>query len=122
MQLNIIVKKAKTEEKSPVTDLPELHDKVHEVVGGGGRGLGGGRRLGPEEVLDGDLVLDGLVEEALTGAQLAVHQDLNLSGEIGNEIQCNFCIKSISCATVYAIISRTDTFAIVDQVGKFMMA
>lgn len=57
--------------------LPELHDEVHEG-GGGAVGLLGRAHGGLQQVLNGDLVPQSLVEQPLSGRQLAVGQDLNL--------------------------------------------
>lgn len=57
--------------------LPELHDEVHEG-GGGAVGLLGRAHGGLQQVLNGDLVPQRLVEQPLSGRQLAVGQDLNL--------------------------------------------
>ena len=56
-----------------MTNLPELHDDVHEAVGDR---HGQRRRL--EEIVDGDLVLDGLVQELLTSGQRAADLDFDL--------------------------------------------
>lgn len=51
--------------------LPELHDQVHER-GGGAAGLLGRAHGGLKKIFDGNLVPQSLVEQPLTGRQLAV--------------------------------------------------
>lgn len=60
-----------------VTYLPELHDKVEEVGGGGilARSLAGG---GLKEVFDGDPLTKTMIQPPLTCRQVTAQVDFNL--------------------------------------------
>ena len=65
---------------SGFTNLPELHDKVHEAAGSVmGLLRRSHRRL--QQVFYGDLILQSLVQETLSAGEVAICQDLNLKLE-----------------------------------------
>ena len=59
------------------TCLPELHDEVEEV-GGGGVLAGGLAGRGLQEVLNGDPLTEAVVQPLLSCGEVAAQVDLNL--------------------------------------------
>ena len=78
-----------------LTYLPELHDKIEEVGGGGvlARSLAGG---GLKEVFDGDPLTKTMIQSPLTCGQVTAQVDLNLKWCVDTRASIQpWCVTSL---------------------------